>query len=265
MKTRILYPKNIWFSKKFKELKTDNARLLALYLVSNDNIGLTRIYLQQEMEVCFILSLSERELSEAKAKLEEVGLFFFKEDWVYINNDFSYVDYEGRDRVNDAKEREINKIPDDVKAYFEQVIKGLITGYKPPINHKSKIINHKSETINHKSEGVYKSVIEHFNQTFQRKVSSFVSWRDNCDFWLKTYSLEQINKAITEWKRGGWIWKPKDGKEFVPELDLLFRTQNSQGKCDYIGKLLEREVLNSPETRRSLDPLAEAARRRANQ
>jgi hypothetical protein len=122
----------------------------------------------------------------------------------------------------------------------------------------------KPSTKNNRLED-YRVIIEHFNQTFQRKVSSFVAWKDNCNFWLENYTLQQIKDAMSEWKRGGWIWKSKDGKDYIPSLETLFRTQNAQGKCDYIGQLLERSVLNSPETRRSLDPLAEAARRRANQ
>lgn len=151
MKTRIIYPKNIWYNDKFSELSAPN-RLLCLYLITNENIGLTRIYQQKDMEIRFIHSLSPAQLEKSKQEIEATGLFYFFEDWVYINNDFSYCDYEGRDRVMDAKEKEMSAIPSHVLTHFEQVIKGLESGYKPPINNKLKTLNPKSKTLNPKSD-----------------------------------------------------------------------------------------------------------------
>lgn len=253
VKTRVLYPKNIWFDRHFKAL-TAECKNLCLYLVSNENIGLTRMYEQHDAEICYVLGISESRLAELKDKIQETGLFLFKDEWIYINNDFSYVDYEGRDRVLDAKNKELTSIPKEVINYFKGVIKGLKTGYKPPINHKSKIINHKSEYRGIvKGDETYTEIINHFNQTFEKQTKSYASWKDNCDFWLKTYTLEDIKKALTNCKKYGW-WA-KD-----PTLDLLFRTKNKNGQpVDYIDQLLNsKEALKA---NRPVDALTQATRK----
>lgn len=153
MKTRILYPKNIWFNKEFGGLEI-LPKVISMYLVSNENIGLTRMYKQHDLEMCFLFKLSETELEKVKVDIEKTGLFYFKDEWVFINNDFSYSDYQGRDRVMEAKEKELNSIPHEIIEYFEGVTKGLKTGYKPPINHKSKTINNKPYNINTKSKAL---------------------------------------------------------------------------------------------------------------
>lgn len=235
MKTRILYPKNIWFDKRFKGLTT-TSKLLSIYLVSNANIGLSRIYQQHDLEIGFLFSLSENELNRAKEELTNAGLFVFKEEWVYINNDFAYVDYEGRDRLLEAREKELNSIPLEISNYFKEVINGLTTGYKPPINHKSKTINNKTETIIHKTE--IDEILGFFNTAFGKRYTSSASWEENFKVWRKRYELQEISDAITSWASNGWLWKI-DGE---PDLALLFRTSNKAGKCDYIGQLLNRQT-----------------------
>lgn len=150
MKTRIIYPKNVWYNREFNALTTTN-KLLCLYFITNENIGMTRVYKQNDMETRFIHSLSQAQLDKCKEEIEATGLFLFYDEWIYINNDFSYCDYDGRDRVLNAKEKEILSIPSQVLTHFEGVVKGLKSGYKPPINHKPKTINPKSKTLNPKT------------------------------------------------------------------------------------------------------------------
>jgi len=236
MKTRVLYPKNIWFDKHFKALPAE-CKNLCLYLVTNENVGLTRTYEQHDAEICFVLGISEARLIELKDRIQEVGLFIFKDEWVYINNDFAYVDYQGRDRVIEAKDKELSRIPKEIDKYFKEVIKGLKTGYKPAINHKPKTINHKSKTINPNTEGVknvYLAIIEHYNQTFDKQTKSYEAWKNNCDTHLKSYSVEDIKLAITSWKENGDRFWAKE-----PSLELLFRMKNKNNQpCDYIDQLL---------------------------
>lgn len=253
MKTRVLYPKNIWFNKHFKALPAE-CRNLCLYLVSNENIGLSRTYQQHDSEICFVLGVSETRLDELKERIQESGLFFFKDEWVYVNNDFSYVDYHGRDRVIEAKDKELSAIPKEINQYFKQVIKGLKTGYKPPINHKSETINHKPKYRGIvKGEETYLEIITHYNLTFDKQTKSYKAWKSNCDFWLETYSLEDIKQAITNCRLYGW-WA-KD-----PSIELFFRVKSKSGEpVDYIDQLLNsREALRA---RESDDPLVRTARK----
>lgn len=106
-------------------------------------------------------------------------------------------------------------------------------------NYKSKNKNYKSKTINQKTktkkEGdntELSDILSHFNQTFEKNFTS-KGFLDNFVLWRKEYSVDQIKQAITNWKNNGW---------FIPEgqerPDILFRTKNKNGQCDYIGDLL---------------------------
>ena len=112
----------MWYDKAFKGLcPADKAA--ATYLITNDNIGLSRVYKQPDLEVCFILKLTEEQWQKTKARLEKTGMYLFKEEWVYINNDMSYCNYKGQKKVEMARKKEISEIPRDILDYF----KGLKT------------------------------------------------------------------------------------------------------------------------------------------
>lgn len=153
MKTRIIYPKRIWYNKRFKKLSFE-ARILCLYLITNENIGLIPIYSQPDLEICFKLGFSEKKLEELKQELQNSELFFFHDEWVLINNDFSYCDYFGRDRLMESKAKEEKAIPQHILTALKPLINPLQTSYKPPINTKHKIINNKPKNKNPKSEDV---------------------------------------------------------------------------------------------------------------
>lgn len=173
MKTRIVYPKNIWYSKTFKNL-TDKSKLLALYLVTNENIGLTQIYRQRDMELCFILGLTEKQLEVLKQEIQTVQLYFFKDEWVYINNDFSYCDYFRNKETTVAKEKELQSIPIEIVSFFKDFrLNEHPTEFErgSTINNKSKIINHKEGVLGGERKREYlkqvpDSDLETFSQRF---------------------------------------------------------------------------------------------------
>ena len=144
MKTRIVYPR-LWFDEKFATISKE-AKLLFLYIVTNDQCGLTRYLHVTDRQILFDTGLSSVELRTAKKELEAMNWVFFTDNWAYHAHDAAYVDYEGRDRVLQAKESETSKVPYKIVEYFN----GLITRYKPILNHKSKTINQKPETQNPK-------------------------------------------------------------------------------------------------------------------
>jgi hypothetical protein len=55
----------------------------------------------------------------------------------------------------------------------------------------------------------------------------------NLSFWLSVYDIDQICKAVKRAKLDRWF-----GDKATPEL--LLRTRNKNGDCDYIGQLLNR-------------------------
>lgn len=230
MKTRIIYPERLWTNKTFHKMDT-TSKLFCLYLLSNRFIELTRIYKCPDLAIMFDLDIKEEKLGSIKKLVEQTGLFFFLDEWVYVNNDFSYVDYEGRDRVMEAKEKELSRIPEEVINHFEEVIKGLISGYKPPINTKS--INPKSETLNPTVEEV-KLFLEKFNAVYETKYISGKSFENNFKTWRKEYSLEQILEAIEKSKLSDF-WHDK----LTPEK--LLRTN-----ADRIGEFLNIKVAKLP-------------------
>lgn len=144
MKTRIVYPK-LWFDEKFA-LCSIEAKLLFLYLITSDQLTLTRYHHITDRQIMFDTGLDVKGLVRGKKEVTKLGWCFFSDNWVYHNHDCAYVDYSGRDRVMAAKEAELKKTPPKVKGVF----KGLITRYKPVLNPKPKTINPKPKTLNSK-------------------------------------------------------------------------------------------------------------------
>ena len=239
MKTRILFPKNIWYNKAFKGLTT-TSKVVSLYLISNENIGLTRYYQQHDLEVCFLFSIGETELAKVKTELEDSKLFYFKDEWVYINNNFAYVDYDGRDRLMEAKQKEMDRIPTEILKHIQLVIKGLSTPSQPPINNKYKIIKNKRGELRGESKET-QEILSFTNELFGREFKSSREWRKNFEKAREVYSLEDIKKAITSWSKGGFVFTDKDGGVIQINLSLLFRPENRKGEpVDYISQLVNR-------------------------
>ena len=145
MKTRIVYPK-LWFDEKFSQTSCQ-AKTLFFYLITCNNNGLTRYLHITDRQIQFDTGLDDDELILAKKNLEDIKWVFFTTNWAFHAHFGAYVDYLGRDRVMEAKEKELNDIPKDILEYFNQ----LITSYKPILNHKPETINPKPETLKHKS------------------------------------------------------------------------------------------------------------------
>lgn len=144
MKTRIVKPK-LWTDPSFVEFKP-TTKLLFMYLVTNDQLGLSPYLQITDRQMMFDTGLNSAQLEESKKEIQGSGLILFAENWTFHNHDLAYVDYEGRDRVVESKQLEIGAVPQHVK----EVLNGLITGYKPVLNHKPKTINPKSKTLNQK-------------------------------------------------------------------------------------------------------------------
>jgi hypothetical protein len=140
VKTRIIYP-TLWADPKIQELNK-TGKFLFMYLISNPYLGLTRYSQISDKQIAFDTDLSQSEITKAKKDLTDKGLVFFYQHWQFHNHELSYVDYTGRDRVLDAKTKEIELIPQEIKEVFN----GLVTGCKPVLNHKSKTLNPKPET-----------------------------------------------------------------------------------------------------------------------
>lgn len=140
MKTRIVYP-SLWFDENFA-LHSVETKLLFLYLITSNQLSLSRYHHITDRQIMFDTGLNINQLKRGKKDLNKLKWCFFTENWVFHNHKCGYVDYFGRDRVMESKEKEIAEVPSKVK----QVFKGLVSGYKPVLNQKPETINNKPET-----------------------------------------------------------------------------------------------------------------------
>lgn len=252
MKTRIVFTK-IHEDSYFRSL-SDREQCFFFFLLTNERVNLSGMYHCPDWYILGVKpAWTQKSLDSMKAKFMQDRKFIFLNGWVRIVNYDKYNQYAGS-RLDKALDNELKTVPNDLK---ELDINTLSIEYRYPIdttnNHKSIIINHKSETINHKSDEVYKNIISHYNSTFDKQTKSYKAWKSNCDFWLETYSLEDIKQAITNCRLYGW-WA-KD-----PSIELFFRVKSKSGEpVDYIDQLLNsREALRA---RESDDPLVRTARK----
>lgn len=80
-----------------------------------------------------------------------------------------------------------------------------------------------------------KEILDYYNALFRpNRPSKDVSWKNNLNFWLKDYSVEDIKEALTNLSKYDH-WSKKNG---VPTLTLIFRTRNTNGEANYIDQLL---------------------------
>lgn len=140
MKTRIVYPQ-MWLDEKFAQCKLET-KVLFCYLITNNQLALTPYLHITDRQILFDTGLTVNQLITGKQELTKLKWCFFTENWVYHNHACAYVDYTGRDRVIDARDKELDSIPSKVKEYFNP----LITRYKQVLNPKPEIINDKPET-----------------------------------------------------------------------------------------------------------------------
>jgi hypothetical protein len=144
MKTRIIWTK-IWDDKWFDSLSRD-ARDLFIYLLTNQDIGLSGCYYITDKKICYHTHLNDDELQEAKKQLNPK--IMFTEDWVYVSNSQGYNGFTGKNNEI-ALKREIELIPKNIKNAFNIVISYThANGDIYPINHNH---NNKSEIIKKKA------------------------------------------------------------------------------------------------------------------
>ena len=121
MKTRIVYPR-LWYDEKFAAT-SKNAKLLFMYLITNNQLTLTRYLHITNRQMMFDTGMTSVELEEAKKDLSTIGWVFFFENWVYHNHLAAYVDYSGNERVSSSRASELKSIPPEVVTYFDKLVK----------------------------------------------------------------------------------------------------------------------------------------------
>lgn len=233
MKARVVHTK-IWDDNWFLSLSR-SSRMLFIYLITNQSIGLSGIYELPDSKIIYQTGLNSVELEQGKIDLKDkVG---FHNGWVKIHNVEKYQQFRGP-KNEKAKENEIKLVP-------KEIIDTLSILYRYPIdttsNQYSVISNKKSVISNNDIE----KYLETFNEVYETKYKSGVSFEKNFKFWRNEYSLEEILKAVKRSKNVFWAKQP------TPEL--LLRTRNKNGECDYIGEILNTKSKEQVEFEKELE------------
>ena len=241
-------------------------KLTYIYYLYNERVNWLGTYEVSDKTALFeIGDIKLDTLQKIKNKFQNDGKILFIKNFVIIKNSEKYECHLGNKQLTKSALSQFKALPNEIKSAFlsfkptevvgiysatfldlgYEIPSSLFVAYEYPtgnqlvdevISNKKKVISNKKEEEREKKEGVaydvYLEIITHYNSTFEKQTKSYASWKPNCDFWLGSYTLEDIKTAITNWKKHGW-WATD------PSLDLLFRTKNKNGQpVDYIDQLL---------------------------
>ncbi len=229
MKTRIVYPK-MWNDVRFADTNV-TTKLLFCYLINNERLGLSRYTRITDRQITFDTGLTSQQLTASKKELSNIGWCYFYSEWVFHNHNAAYIDYDGRDRVVSSKELEISNVPEEVK----EVFKGLITGYKPVLNTKSKIENKTEKEIG-KRENTQPGrvaagrIISVFNQAVGKNYSLTDARYDLISRRLKTFREEQLSQAAVNIGLSPFHMGKND-RAWRADPDWLFRNDENVDKA----------------------------------
>ena len=111
---------------------------------------------------------------------------------------------------------------------------------KPNINIEKKSSKQKHNAIALEKEE-HVEILNYYNMLFSpNRPSKDKSWYENADYWLETYSLEEIKLAIKNWNAYPH-WSKRDGK--INGLTFLFRKFNTaREKVNYIDEMLKLDM-----------------------
>lgn len=231
MKTRIIYPQ-LWHDSKFCECSIE-AKTLFMFIITNPYLGLSRYSRLSDRQIAFHTGLSGKKLETAKNELSILKWCFFSNEWVYHNHNCAYVEYEGNSKVATSKESEISNVPQEIK----EVINGLLTGYQPNINYKSKTINQKGIVKGESSTGgaVAEHLISVFNQATGKNYSPTSKRCKLISDRLGSFPSEQLEKAAMNVAKSPFHMGKND-RGWSADPDWLFRNDEN------VDKMLNLEV-----------------------
>lgn len=146
MKTRIIWTK-IWEDEWFDSLSEDS-RLLFLYLLTNNVVGLSGCYELRDKTICYHTHLTQEKLTKSKTELSPKVKF--EGNWIYIANAQGYNGFTGSSNEI-ALTKEMSLIPQNIKdtlfkdkPYTPPTPSGQSINLNLNLNKKSEIRNQKN-------------------------------------------------------------------------------------------------------------------------
>lgn len=91
------------------------AKLLLLFLLTNENIGLTGAYELPDSYLSFFTGLSQKDVEECKKMLAEKVIF--EEGWIVLLNAQKHNNYVSNEKQKMAYKREYELLPENIKKY----------------------------------------------------------------------------------------------------------------------------------------------------
>lgn len=255
MKTRIIHTK-IWTDSTFVDL-TKNGKILFIYLISNDRIGLTGAYEISNRILSFNTGLSLEEIIEAKKELDKP--FIFQGEWVVIRNHNRYNNYAANKLQKKAYIREYNQVPKDLQKYLMKIeatedtsqillLDKTDTSIKHDRNKKQEIINHKLETRN-KNDGDIKKTLEERKKEIGKPMTGIsTQWQDDAFRHAEYLGIElKGNEELKgRWLRfykqshGGAVYgRISQALSFLKDYQPFLRIPTAKGRMLYFFDVVQ--------------------------
>lgn len=239
MKTRVFYTQ--FWDDEYIHNCTHKEKLGFNFLLTNSKVNISGMYEMPDHLAIYCLDLKPAEWDKMKDKFTNDGKFYFFNGWVKIINAEKYQTYTGI--FNDkAKAKEMQLAPKELVDYQYSIDRVLIPyakGSDTARNKKQEIINKKQETSNKKDNStnidistVAKDVIGKFNIVYSKTLTAYEPIIANLEYWLGSYTKEDIFKAIEN------AYASKFWRKIIDHPITLLRRKNPSGEnVDYIGRL----------------------------
>lgn len=195
MKTRIIKTR-IWSDdEKFGSLSSVE-KLIFIYFITNERIGMTGYYECPERVVLFESGVTKSQLDSTKIKLAELGMVLFHENWVFVVHAEKHNNFSG-EKNEVAYKKEKSAIPSEIIDAFTYPIDRVSIPSDTLSNHKLIISN---KNTNQYSESFLK-----FWEAYPKKESKKKSW----DIWDRKNYDQHIFEILDFLKRakGTDRWK----------------------------------------------------------
>lgn len=137
MKTRIIQTR--FWDDDFVSNADLPTQHLYIYLLTSPYINLCGIFQLPERKIMFESKLTDKQFQSAKECLEKSRKVIFYKGWVFVTNARKNNNYENYDGNRRALERELEKVPTEVKEWFDSSVT-VVSDYTDS-NNKSEIRN----------------------------------------------------------------------------------------------------------------------------
>lgn len=198
MKTRIIYTK-FWKDEYIGGLNLSE-KVLFLYLLTNEHVGLSDIYELSDRIILFDTGLNKEQLENAKQKFEKDGKFRFVKGYIRICNGERYNRYLG-DRNAVAMEKERNLIPkgilDTLSIPYQYPTDSLITIINNHNNNhnpnKKQEIRNREYIVKNREDLIKELKVKYADKDVEKAIDNFIGRTGAKDYKYKDYYLALCN------------------------------------------------------------------------